>query len=401
MLLLNGKPLNQRDFETSLKRAAAESLVKQVRARLGSIRDPETGEFPTIVVEGEALDDMEFRVEGSTALLALVKERISPEETAMFRFTETNSVATPLAFLSYCEADRDLAKTIAERLRGAGIDTWWAEWEIGAGDSIRRKIDSGLLNCTHFIVLLTESSLARPWVNEEIDAAFMRKVNDQCRFIPLRWKLRAEDLPPMLRGMRSPEIDDDGKTLRHLADDIHGINQKPPLGPAPIARTYPRTGYTPAATSIAKLFVDASENGLFADVQLKVQDIAQKTELSLEDVEDALYEIRRYLEVHCHEAVLPKSSLYSEFDKYWREWDPAVDALQLAADLVNDPEMSGKPEEIASRYGWCPRRLNPAITYLQDRDVVEVRTALCSGPFVAIAVEASGSTRRFVRSRAS
>ncbi|REF03032.1 toll/interleukin-1 receptor domain-containing protein [Cupriavidus plantarum] len=399
MLLLNGKPFNQKDFEDSLNRAATASVAKHFRERLGSVRHPDTGEFPTIVIEGDSIDDMGIRVEGSTELLALVRERISPEETAMFSFKETAKMDAPRAFLSYGEADRDLAKTIAERLQGAGIDTWWAEWEIGAGDSIRRKIDSGLRNCTHFIVLLTESSLASTWVNEEMDAGFMLKVGNQCRFIPLRWKLRPEDLPPTLQGMSSPEIDERGNTLKQLVDDIHGINKKPPLGQAPVATTYPRTGYSPAATAIAKLFVDASEHAMYADVQLKAADVVQRAELSLEDTEDALHELRHYLEVHCRDTVLVKSSLYTEFDKYWRDWNPIDDALRLAADLVNDPEMPHTPAEIANRYKWSARRLNPAITYLKEREAVEVRTSLGSGPFVVTAIGANGATRRFVKSR--
>src|SRR3546814_17275327 len=82
----------------------------------------------------------------------------------------------------------------------AGIDTWWNGWSIAAGDSIRRKLDEGLANCTHFLVLLTPISIAKPWVNEEIDAGFMRKVSRQARFIALRHDLEAEQMPPLLRG---------------------------------------------------------------------------------------------------------------------------------------------------------------------------------------------------------
>lgn len=48
---LNGKPFNKNSFEG----AVVEMLVSHLRERLGSIRHPETGEFPTIVVTGSDL----------------------------------------------------------------------------------------------------------------------------------------------------------------------------------------------------------------------------------------------------------------------------------------------------------------------------------------------------------
>ena len=33
-----------------------------------------------------------------------------------------------------------------------GIDVWYDNWEIGYGDSLRRKMEEGLSECTHFVV---------------------------------------------------------------------------------------------------------------------------------------------------------------------------------------------------------------------------------------------------------
>lgn len=81
----------------------------------------------------------------------------------------------PVAFLSYAAENRELAIRIAKDFQGQGIETFFAEWEIGPGDSIRTKIDEGLGNCTHFVVLLTPESIEKKWVNTEIDAAFVAK----------------------------------------------------------------------------------------------------------------------------------------------------------------------------------------------------------------------------------
>ncbi|ACK86189.1 toll/interleukin-1 receptor domain-containing protein [Methylorubrum extorquens] len=395
---INGRPVRPQDLAKEMTRAAATSVAEQVRERVSAIRHPDSGEFATVVVEGDTLDDMSFCVEGSASLLEIVKARLSPEEMEGMAFVATDGFAAPRAFLSYGWEDRELARRIAEGLQGQGIDTWWAEWEIGAGDSIRRKIDAGLNDCTHFIVLLTPASITRPWVNEEMDAGFVRKVNAKCRFIPLRHGLEASALPPLLQGMLSPAISDEARDLRQLVNDIHGVGRKPALGPAPMAANGPRTGYTAAATAIAGLFVAESQHGQFADPQLTVDEIGQRTGLSADDVEDALHELRHRLQVSFGR-VLPKSSLYSEFDRHWQPWDPAADALRLAADLVNDPGMPNASGEIAARYGWTPRRLNPALTYLEERAAIRISEAIGSAPYVTIRVARTDATRRFVKSR--
>ena len=197
-LTIEGRPVQLQDLAAEMTRTVVRGVAEQVRQRVGAIRHPESGEFATVVVEGETLDDMSFCVEGSEELLEIVKGRLSPEEMEGMVFVATDRSEAPRAFLSYGREDRELARRIAEGLQAHGIDTWWAEWEIGAGDSIRQKIDAGLSDCTHFVVLLTPASITRPRVNEEMDAGLVRKVNAKCRFIPLRHGLEASALPPLL-----------------------------------------------------------------------------------------------------------------------------------------------------------------------------------------------------------
>lgn len=395
---INGKSVDSGDIAKEMKRAVFASVTKQFRERLGSIRHPETGEFAMLVIAGDSIDDMAIRVEGSPALIEIVKERMSATELESMTFVATAPGETPRAFLSYGFEDSELAKKIAEGLQSNGIATWWAEWEIGAGDSLRRKIDSGLGDCTHFIVLLTPNSITRPWVNDEIDAGFMRKINAKSRFIPLRNGLDAESLPPLMSGIFSPAIDDINFDLKQLINDIHGISRKPVLGPAPLAVAGPNTGYTLGATAVARVFVMSSSNGQFNDPQLTLSNIGEHAGLSDDDVTDALHELRSFFEV-IHEHVIPKPTLFAEFDCYWKTWNPAEDALKLASDLVNDNAFPSDPGAIATRYGWAPRRLNPAVAYLNARDALVLLEALASGPYIGIQIRKKDSTRRFVKSR--
>jgi hypothetical protein len=93
--------------------------------------------------------------------------------------------STPKVSLSFAFEDQALAGRIARTLQSNGIDTWWAEWCLGPGDSIRQRIDEGLGNCTYFVVLLTPASVAKPWVAAEMDAGLVAKLS-KGQFIALR-----------------------------------------------------------------------------------------------------------------------------------------------------------------------------------------------------------------------
>jgi hypothetical protein len=381
----------------ALMKAVVDQAADEMRERLSTIRHPDTGEFPTVVVYGDTLETLSFSVEGSPELLALVRERLG-EEFENMNLIENNS-RPPRAFLSYAFEDRELAERLARAVQANGIETWWAGWSIGAGDSLRQKIDEGLGNCTHFLVLLTPTSIIKPWVNQEMDAGLVRKLNQETRFIAVRCCLPASALPPLLKGMLSPAIDDFATDIQQLVNDIHGVSRKPPLGPPPMAAVVRNAGYSPAATAIAKVFVDESETAVFGDPQRNIEELAERTSLSEEDVRDALHELRSFFTVNSDHA-LPKDELYVAFDKHFCEWDPAADALILASDIVNDDTFPSATAEIGKRYGWPPRRLNPAIAYLINRDLIMDSKALGTQPWITAWVQKKAdATRRFVKSR--
>jgi hypothetical protein len=392
----------RRLYGPGLERAIQDQILAQVRAqlreRLRAICLPSTGEFPTFRIEGDTLRDLWASVESSPELIEHIKSRLSPEEQAGLNFTPRVTVISPRMFLSYGWEDRVLAKTIAETFVANGLQTWWAEWEINYGDSLRQKIDAGLGDCTHFIVLVTATSITKAWVNQEMDAGLIRKIEDKRIFIPLRHNLPVSQLPPLIRGLLSPEVNDDASNLGPLIQQIYGAHRRPALGSPPLIARMPVTGYTAAATAIARVFVKAAGNATTGEVQYSAAELANETGLSEEDVCDALHELNSFF-IAASGQYLAKASLYASFDRAFMEFDPAVDALQLAADLVNDPTFPGEPKIIAERLKWTPRRLNPAITYLRERDLIGVRDTLGSAPFEVTRVNPTAETRRFIKSR--
>jgi hypothetical protein len=91
--------------------------------------------------------------------------------------------------------------------------------------------------------------------------------------------------------------------------------------------------------------VESSSDALFGSPQFNVDAIAERTGLSVDDAEDALHELSAFFRV-AHDPALPKDELFATFDKYWTDWDPADDALRIAADLVNDATFPKKPDAL-------------------------------------------------------
>lgn len=403
-LLLNGKPFNPKTFEEQLMRAAMESVAAEMHERVSSIRHPDTGEFPTLVVEGSSLSDLSLRIEGSPELLQLVNERLGTTSAEKSVVCEQAAKTSPKVFLSWSWQDRSLAESVARRLMAKGIDTWWSEWCLNAGDSLRQKIDEGLADCTHFVVLMTPISINKPWVKEEMDAGFTLMLSEKkIQFIGLRHGLQVSQLPPLLQGRVSPEVQGPDDELTGLINDIHGVSKKPPLGVAPVAVAKAdghQTGYSAAATAIARLFCEASKDAFWHSPQLEIGEIAAQLQLTEDDVKDALHELRKFFG-GAGGTVWPEPELFATFDRFWKPWDPADDALRIAADLVQVEGFPGTTAEIAERYGWDARRINPALAYLKNRQIVLATEALGCRPWLVYWIDKTDATRRFVRSRAS
>lgn len=419
---IDGRPVNPRNLRDVMAQAILEAIEKDVRGRLAGVRDPETGEFPVVAVRGRSLESLSFEINGSPQLVALARERLglgegdANDEDVVSIPTATAAplaaeLTAPCVFLCHASEDKPLARQIAGDFQAQGIETFFDEWEIGPGDSLRQKIDAGLGRCTHFVVLLTPSSLSKPWVNAEMDAGFVRRVNGQCRFIALRHGLPPKNLPPLLSGLYSPSIENYARDLPSLVNFIHGVTMKPPLGPAPRPvreSSKSKAGLSPAAEMIARLMIELSEHGDAMDPQLGPAELREATGLPDDDIVDAVHELqgRGFVRRHVTPAsgtlgfssVIPESALFAALDQHFKEWNPEADALRIAADLVNDAA-EGIVSVMAASYGWPPRRMNPAISYLAERDLINYSEAIGTHPWRTHWIAKNHNTRRFVRDR--
>lgn len=118
----------------------------------------------------------------------------------------------PRVFLSHSKKDKDFIIKIANDLRIAQIDSWYDDWEIPPGTSIRKKIfEEGIPECDVFFVYLSENSVDSYWVSKELDAAITHEAETRDESIVLfcsSEEVRSK-LPLDLRSCNIPVLTED------------------------------------------------------------------------------------------------------------------------------------------------------------------------------------------------
>ncbi len=143
---------------------------------------------------------------------------------------------SPKVFVSHAGEDRErFVKPFAERLRANGVNAWASFWEINPGDSLVGKIfDEGLKNCQAFVIVLSNNSISKKWVREELDAGMVRKIEDRTKLIPIR--LDGCDVPECLKHtcwLDIPDVDAYDQQFERVLNTIFGMSDRPPIGARP------------------------------------------------------------------------------------------------------------------------------------------------------------------------
>jgi predicted transcriptional regulator len=139
-------------------------------------------------------------------------------------------------------------------------------------------------------------------------------------------------------------------------------------------------GLTDQELRIVELFVRQSELGRPGTPQLTREQLQQALNLDAAEVGRAIdklegeHLIKRLAVLGpTGGSISPTLQLFLDFDAFFMEWDPAQDARTIAEELVSNPHPEPhqlSAHEIAERYKWTPRRLNPALQYLVVRNLV-------------------------------
>jgi hypothetical protein len=113
----------------------------------------------------------------------------------------TRRTGRPQVFLSFAGNDRENARRLHQDLHDHGMDTFVDEQNIAIGDNFVLAINQRITQSDYFVLLWSQSSVDRPWVEVEWSAAFTRELRERRTFFFVV-RLDTTPLPTLLAPRR-------------------------------------------------------------------------------------------------------------------------------------------------------------------------------------------------------
>lgn len=156
--------------------------------------------------------------------------------------------------------------------------------------------------------------------------------------------------------------------------------------------------FSVAATTVARIYVEEAVYGRADNQpQYQLKDLVRKTKLSVDEVKDAVHELRHFVRNTAFGLIMAEATLFAEFDHLFKPWNPSEDAVELAEAMLRE-NFPTTPAAAAEALGWEPRRMNPAIVYLHERGAIRKWDGAWDPKFVTFRLTAGDETRRFLKS---
>lgn len=300
---------------------------------------------------------------------------------------EPDDAERPGAFLSHASEDKlDFVEPLARELRIRGVAAWLDKWEIRPGDSlVRRLFDEGIAMADAVVAVVSQHSVNKPWVREELDAAAVARVNGESLLIPVR--LDEVPMPAPLKHIVWITADRTSEgvvhTAQQIADVLHGYDPRPAVGPLPAyARVTAVAPNLNAADTI--LLAETIREALRTNAMTLLSWAAVKSRandagLSNEQVEESLHMLAEqdYVDVAirpggAHDFHLTRKGYRAGISTVL----PKVEEHRRAviAELVNDqPAGSTVINDLAARTETPPLVVEQILNDLQDQGQLSYR----------------------------
>jgi len=142
-------------------------------------------------------------------------------------------------FISHASEDKErFVLKFSEYLLGKGIDVWLDKWEMLPGDSLVDKIfEVGLKNASAVIVVLSQNSIIKTWVREELNTAVINRINKKSKLIPIILdNLQRDEIPQSLQDTVwevIPDINNFIQSADRIIASLTGLQVKPSIGNLP------------------------------------------------------------------------------------------------------------------------------------------------------------------------
>lgn len=197
------------------------------------------------------------------------------------------------AFISHDSRDKNrFVKDFATKLLENGIDVWYDDWELQLGDSLM-KIFEEIPKCDVFITIISKYSINSKWVKEESDSGFIKKIENNMKFLPIILMEEDFEIPNYLTHLvqcRIYDINNYETEFNRIISTIYGLTDKPQLeNPPKYVLETQIFGLKRTDTIVLRLIGEyVLKNGECPLHFDKVVDLTKKYDLNEEDVSDSL-----------------------------------------------------------------------------------------------------------------
>jgi hypothetical protein len=104
------------------------------------------------------------------------REAISSVEQSITEQTfETSKNQYHSCFISYSSQDSAFAEKLYSDLKAAGVTCWFAPEDLPIGAKTRPALDTAVLAQNKLLLILSQSSVASDWVEQEVETAFAKE----------------------------------------------------------------------------------------------------------------------------------------------------------------------------------------------------------------------------------
>ena len=161
-------------------------------------------------------------------------QNVSDKEEKSLPTKETTDEKT--FFLSHASEDKDLVRSVYNKLGAWGIEAWFDEAEILPGDNLVRKVFNGFSNSKYVVIFISKSFLSKPWPIAELETAVSKQIRiDSKLIIPFLLDVTFDELVakfPFFEQIYTPSENQSEKIVEVLlkqmkADVTHTIKSQP------------------------------------------------------------------------------------------------------------------------------------------------------------------------------
>ncbi|WPR70423.1 TIR domain-containing protein [Flavobacterium sp. NG2] len=98
-------------------------------------------------------------------------------------------------FISHASEYKDeIVQDLADALKDNGFEVWYDKFELKIGDSLRKKIDNGLLKSRFGIVIISPSFVKKNWTEYELNGMVAREMNGHKVILPIWHKISKDEV---------------------------------------------------------------------------------------------------------------------------------------------------------------------------------------------------------------